>query len=97
MKLGTDVKLKSGSALMTVSGMRSDGHIFCMWFDARGKVSRKAFPKETLFVVKPPTRKELEAQRLEDEREEAERQRRVKAMVDEIMGPEDEDEGEDYR
>ena len=97
MKLGTDVRLKSGGELMTVSGTRRDGHIFCMWF-ARGKVSRKAFPKETLFVVKPPTKAELEAQRREEEREEARqeaaRKLRVKALVEEMFGPEDEGEGE---
>jgi uncharacterized protein YodC (DUF2158 family) len=94
MKLGTDVKLKSGSALMTVSGLRKDGHIYCMWFDARGKVSRKAFPEETLFVVMPPTKQELAAERRREKKEEAERQRRVKAMVDDMMGPEEDDVGE---
>jgi uncharacterized protein YodC (DUF2158 family) len=94
MIIGTDVRLKSGSALMTVSGVRRDGHIYCMWFDPRGKVSQKAFPKETLVVVLPPTPQEIEAQRRREKREEAARKRRVKAMVDEMMGPEEDDVGE---
>jgi uncharacterized protein YodC (DUF2158 family) len=95
MKIGTDVRLKSGGELMTVSGTRRDGFIFCMWFDARGKVWRNTFPKDTLVVVLPPTKQELAAERRREKKEEAERQRRVKAMVDDMMGPEDE--GEDYR
>jgi hypothetical protein len=55
------------------------------------------FPKDTLVVEVPLTKQELAAERRREKREEAERQRRVKAMVDEMMGPEEEDAGEDYR
>jgi uncharacterized protein YodC (DUF2158 family) len=69
MIIGTDVRLKSGSALMTVAGTRRDGHIFCMWFDARGKMWRNVFPKDTLVIEVPPTKQELAAERRREKKE----------------------------
>jgi uncharacterized protein YodC (DUF2158 family) len=99
MKIGSDVRLKSGGELMTVAGVRTNGQIMCVWFNTRGKMCRTSLPSETLVHIKPPTQKELAAERLENEREEereaAKEKLRIKKLVEEMFGPEEEWEDED--
>lgn len=51
LKIGDDVRLKSGGPQMTVVGHTKSGEAECCWFDDDRKERRTHFPESALLVT----------------------------------------------
>ena len=45
---GDIVQLESDSPIMTVTGVETNGYIYCSWINERGTEIRGSFPKNSL-------------------------------------------------
>jgi uncharacterized protein YodC (DUF2158 family) len=50
IKVGDSLRLNSGSNKMSITAVRRDGIVICMWFDERQTVRRAASPPAALWL-----------------------------------------------